>query len=258
MEIGAALRDARENRGLSLAEVSARTKIRIEQLRALEDNAFERLPERIFVRGFIRAYAREVGLDPESVVSHFHPEPAPVESADVAVAAGKPQAADVPPPRSTFEDARSGVVIPTAIRPWLAAAAVMVPLALYLLALPLIRRPAEPPQPHATQPPAAVREEPPPAPVATTGQALRVIIRVQRPCWVSATADDRRAIFRTMRPLESETIEVTNDLVLRLGDAGAVSLSIDGAASRPMGRSGQPVRTRITRDNYSDFLAAKE
>jgi len=74
MDIGATLRDARERHGLSLESVSVKTKIRVDQLRALEDNAFERLPAGIFARGSIRAYAREVGLDSEQIVSSYRAE----------------------------------------------------------------------------------------------------------------------------------------------------------------------------------------
>jgi transcriptional regulator with XRE-family HTH domain len=65
MDVGAALRDAREQRGLSLDQLSHATKISITILRAIEHNRMDKLPHRIFLRGFLRAYAGEVGLNPE-------------------------------------------------------------------------------------------------------------------------------------------------------------------------------------------------
>ncbi|HXH07271.1 MAG TPA: helix-turn-helix transcriptional regulator, partial [Vicinamibacterales bacterium] len=65
------LRQAREQAGLSLADLSARTKIRVSHLDAIERGAFDRLPGGIFTRGYLRAYAREVGLDPEAVVRDY-------------------------------------------------------------------------------------------------------------------------------------------------------------------------------------------
>lgn len=67
--IGQSLRKARENRGISLEEVSKATKIRTEYLVALEGDDFERLPNNVFSRGFVRAYAEVVGLDPEAAVA---------------------------------------------------------------------------------------------------------------------------------------------------------------------------------------------
>jgi hypothetical protein len=66
---GQTLREAREGRGISLEEVAQSTKIRLEYLAALEGDDFERLPHHTFSRGFVRAYAEVVGLDPETAVA---------------------------------------------------------------------------------------------------------------------------------------------------------------------------------------------
>jgi len=68
---GAVLRKARENLGLTLAEVSQRTRIRPQQLESIEAENFDRLPERVFVRGFVMSYARELQLDPERVWASY-------------------------------------------------------------------------------------------------------------------------------------------------------------------------------------------
>ena len=258
MDIGATLREARERRGLSLETVSLRTKIRIDLLRALEGSAFERLPEGIFVRGFVRAYAREVGLDPAEAVSWYQAElgdngAGMGRGPDAGTGVGALEPVSTPVPIPAAEPSS-----PTDLRPWVIAAAVLVPLAFYLLALPLLRTPSVPHPAAASgvQPGAAqvAPSEPPTAPVATTGKPLQVQIEVQRRCWVSATADGQRAVYRTMVPGEREAIVVVNDLSLRLGDAGALTYSIDGATGRSLGRSGQPLTVRMTRDNYREFL----
>jgi len=71
MDVGETLRMAREQRGLSLDVISQRTKIGTEKLRAIEENDIQRLPSGIFLRGFVRAYAREVGLDVEDTVNRY-------------------------------------------------------------------------------------------------------------------------------------------------------------------------------------------
>ena len=68
---GSKLRQAREARGISLREVAASTKISITALEGLERNDFMRIPGGIFRRAFIRAYALQVGLDPETTVKEF-------------------------------------------------------------------------------------------------------------------------------------------------------------------------------------------
>jgi cytoskeleton protein RodZ len=56
--VGATLREARENMGMSVEEVAIRLKFAPRQITALEEENFERLPELTFVRGFVRSYAR--------------------------------------------------------------------------------------------------------------------------------------------------------------------------------------------------------
>ena len=70
-DFGAELRHAREERGVSLRQISTATKISMSVLEALERNDFSRLPGGIFSRAFVRAFAVEVGLDPEDAVRDF-------------------------------------------------------------------------------------------------------------------------------------------------------------------------------------------
>ena len=65
------LRRAREERGLTLQDISASTKISTRSLQALEDERFDLLPGGIFNKGFVRAYARYVGLDEEKVLAEY-------------------------------------------------------------------------------------------------------------------------------------------------------------------------------------------
>lgn len=71
MEIGTRLREARERRGLTLRDIADVTKISIHTLEKLERNDTKRLPGGIFLRGYLRAFASQVGLDGEAVVTAF-------------------------------------------------------------------------------------------------------------------------------------------------------------------------------------------
>ncbi|MBZ5588504.1 MAG: helix-turn-helix domain-containing protein [Acidobacteriia bacterium] len=64
---GELLRRSREAKGLSLETLSHHTRIRTRLLESLEAERFDQLPERVFVRGFVLAVARELGLDAELV-----------------------------------------------------------------------------------------------------------------------------------------------------------------------------------------------
>src|SRR5262245_53783113 len=90
-DLGARLRHAREKQGASLTEIAARTKIAVASLEALERNEFGRLPGGIFGRSFVRAYASEIGLDPETVVEEFQKRLDEFERAAAARGAARPE-----------------------------------------------------------------------------------------------------------------------------------------------------------------------
>ena len=69
--VGARLREAREKRGVSLRQIASSTRISVMSLEALERSDLSRLPGGIFTRAFIRAYAQEVGLDPDRTIQEF-------------------------------------------------------------------------------------------------------------------------------------------------------------------------------------------
>ena len=70
-DFGAKLRNAREGRGISLRQIASSTRIPVAALEALERNDVSRLPAGVFSRGFVRSYAAEVGLDPDTVLNEF-------------------------------------------------------------------------------------------------------------------------------------------------------------------------------------------
>jgi cytoskeleton protein RodZ len=66
---GRMLADARADKKLSVAEVAQQLKLSTGQIEALEADAYDRLPGPVFVRGFVRNYARLLDLDGESLVA---------------------------------------------------------------------------------------------------------------------------------------------------------------------------------------------
>jgi cytoskeletal protein RodZ len=84
--IGQVLKHEREERRLSLEEVSSTTRIPRKALQSLEADRFDDLPSGVFVRGFIKAYASAVHIDAEDVLARFDEErpetlrPAPLAS----------------------------------------------------------------------------------------------------------------------------------------------------------------------------------
>lgn len=68
---GERMQREREMRGITLEEIAESTKIGTRSLRALEGEDFDKLPGGIFNKGFVRAYARYLGIDEEQAVADF-------------------------------------------------------------------------------------------------------------------------------------------------------------------------------------------
>jgi cytoskeleton protein RodZ len=71
LRIGEVLERARARRGLDIETVAARTKIRAKYLRALETEDWEALPSTAYAKGFLRTYARLLGLDADALVDEY-------------------------------------------------------------------------------------------------------------------------------------------------------------------------------------------
>jgi cytoskeletal protein RodZ len=72
--LGLRLRRAREAHKRSLREIALETKISVSALEALERGDYSRLPGGIFGRAIVRAYATQIGLEPEAIVDEFQAE----------------------------------------------------------------------------------------------------------------------------------------------------------------------------------------
>ena len=71
MSLGERFRAAREQRGLTLSDVAEHVRIRSVYLAAIEEENWKAIGAPVYTRGFLRTYARYLGLDPEEAVSEF-------------------------------------------------------------------------------------------------------------------------------------------------------------------------------------------
>lgn len=73
--LSAQLKQKRESLNLSLGDVSAATRIKVQYLQALEDGNLDALPSRVHARGFLRTYAEHLGIPPQSLLSLLDQQP---------------------------------------------------------------------------------------------------------------------------------------------------------------------------------------
>jgi cytoskeletal protein RodZ len=228
-------------------------------LEALERSDLSRLPGGIFTRAFIRAYAQEVGLDPDRTIHDFIAE----LPAEAAHATSHPVVME---DGQKLESDRRAVT--TAIR-------------LALISLPIIglvmyygtqRAPVElapASAPAVTAAPGAagpslplesvaVAAEPaPPAREALPAPASELAMEIspRSPCWVSVNADGERVFSGMMAAGEKHTVTAREQIVLNVGDAGAFVYTVNGRPGRALGAPGEVVSTRITLSNLNEFVS---
>jgi hypothetical protein len=131
------------------------------------------------------------------------------------------------------------------------------------------RQASNPPVPTDGASAADAPPTPPPQAAATTQEAsalssaatlengpLRVEFVPQGPCWLAVQVDGKRVFAQLLQAGDRQTFAITDEVVLRVGEPGAMSMSINGQPGRPLGRPGQPVTVRITKDNYRAFLSS--
>jgi cytoskeleton protein RodZ len=251
LDIGAELRAAREAKGLSLGTLAQRIRVQPRTLAAIELNDLSLLPPRPFGRGFVKAYAEEVDLDPDHTVhtffSQFPARPAP--------------------PASTRREIAATVLDPPSNWLGLASAATILILVV-AAAVVLGRRHESPPLTSAVgtsgsaataaavpQAAAPVTQPAEPAAAVPTVPAapLRFAFLVSRPCWVTAVADGQRAVYRIVYPDDPQVLNAHREIVIRFGDAGAVTWSINGRAGSSLGGNGAIRDVRITPENAANL-----
>ena len=69
--VGQYLRQQREAKAMSIEEVARATRVPMSSVERLESDQFDELPGEVFVRGFMKSYARAVGLDPDDVLARY-------------------------------------------------------------------------------------------------------------------------------------------------------------------------------------------
>jgi cytoskeleton protein RodZ len=283
---GERMQREREMRGITLEEISESTKISSRSLRALEEEEFDKLPGGIFNKGFVRAYARYVGIDEDQAVADFvvasggekeQPLPDPPEPRAVALG----QRAEGHPNWGAF--ALLVVLLATAV----GAAWKLGPSVFHRVSSALTARlnsePASPPAPPKVSPeraPSVSTTVPQPAPAAqkkpitrakpvavsaagpaTASQAASdaavvpsppppstfvVQIRATQDAWVQIVADGRLLSEGVLIPPAEKRVRAAKEVVIKTGNAAGVEVSFNGQPLPPLGEENQMATVTLT------------
>ena len=246
---GQALRDAREDLGVSLAEAARETRISRRYLEALENEDDSALPPAVYTRGFIRTYCQYLGLDPDSMLDVYGPRHAIENRVQI-----RPIPAEV------------GASRPISFRPALVLASAIVAslLVVYLYGqytslrenvnereqAPTTRAPtaqisvARTPSPSPTPPPASLSPaapSPSPAAPVVPDRGLIVEARVVERTWMEVWVDGQSVMAETVENGYTRSFRAEQQVRMRVGNAAGVQVAVNGTTQGPLGVRGQAV-----------------
>jgi cytoskeleton protein RodZ len=257
---GVRLKQEREQRGITLEEISATTKIGTRMLVALEQDHFDQLPGGIFNKGFIRAYARCLGLDEDQTI------------ADYLIASGNLPSEKEKDKRSDSVNESSFELQAEADRgqsnlPWGTFAILLLLVALGFAAWGFYSREASKNPRKTGAAPATMNVSPtgsasahlvaappasaPPVSAATViktsptslpppvPKPLSLRITLRSDSWLSVTSDGREILQGSFTAPTEKTIHASKEIVVKAGNVGALDFEFNGKTLPPQGPEGE-------------------
>ncbi len=228
--LGKYLKRERENRNVSLKEVSKQIKVREPLLKAVEEEERNLLPSATYVKGFLSAYAKYLGLDPNEIIRRYE-----AESKEEPIS--QPEA---PPQRRILGSPKYL---------WMAGGLIIVGfIVLYLILSP--PPPPVPPPPAEPVAKKAIPQGPPPSvsekPSALEEKGISLGIKTVERTWVEIRIDGQPAREATFQPGESFTYRGAERIELLVGNAGGLEMTFNERPLEKIGKSGEVVTVILT------------
>jgi transcriptional regulator with XRE-family HTH domain len=249
---GEELRREREIRGISLKEISDSTKISKRFLEAIERNDHRTLPAPVFTRGFVREYARYLGLNSDEIVTRYNyaaagddriEKSAHLERLVELQTTGREPLPKkgIPPPYARIDRSVYVLLIIIVALAGLTWWAVKHKQA---IAQAAGFESTVPPKPRRTRSPAAT-----PKLVTATSEApqmMRLSIDVTDDSWVTLDADGKTVINDELLHGQHRTVEAKDSFHFRtVGNAAGLRLALNDVPLPPLGRDGQVIHDRV-------------
>jgi len=242
---GASLRRERELRGVTLQEIAASTKIGVSMLKAIEDDRFDKLPQGLFVRGFVREYARFLALDEQKILTELSFHASQVPPADAPASEPEPH-----PGRLATRLVNGGIiagvfgiVVALILSPrfsWQTSTPPLLPAV--DAPSPAVSSAAAPTGTHVASNGGVLSNATPPPSSSVLPQPLQLTLTATEDCWIGLDVGGDRVENRVLKKGESFSIVARQNASLAVGNAGGLLVAIDRGPARPLGNRGEVKR----------------
>jgi len=274
---GESLKREREMRGVTLEEISAATRIATRFLKAIENEEWDQLPGGVFNRGFVRAVARYLGLDEESIVAEYTLVVG--DRPSVPVWTGSPPAVAPDQPWLAWIIATVVVLVLLAgswfgVRRFFVWRAKRSAQAAMVTAAPsptstdaTQQAPGDPnppdnatlpsggpDAPSGTSPSPADLTSPTPATSPSTDM-FELKVEADKRTKVVIVADKDVVFDGTMKAGENHFFSAADHFQVSAKDAGVLHLEVNGKALAPIGAAGHSGKITLTRDSLKGALS---
>jgi len=231
-ELGSRLREARCQQGLSLPEVSERTRISPRLLAAIEEVKVERLPESVYLKGLLRRYAEALGLNGAELAAEFPP--------GNLLFGITPSWHNIP--KSRGRSVYLYLIYVLTLMSSISGVSYLSQRSALQATAPSSPEPEEIAEaPKNSSAPPTVQVPPKPATPVSIRPAKPVVVDVtlKDNCWLRIVADGETTFEGTLQKGEQRTWEANEELVIRAGNAGGVEIAFNEQQAKPLGKLGQ-------------------
>lgn len=237
---GETLRQAREMANLTLEQVEDETKIRKYYLNALEEENFSALPARAYATGFVRKYSEFLGLNPDEMARSFRELSSgrmPEDEETRTIVAPKEESMMG---RFPMRNIAAGIIF-LIVALWAGNY-----LANYISQRsasnnPSTQQPAVSEKNHKTTKPST-----PSTPAPTKVSELKLSMKAAGDCWYLVTLDQGNPEEGIIKAGEEKTFTASNSLHVKLGNAGAVAVNLNGKDYGKLGGPGEVISRDFT------------
>ncbi len=258
--VGMILKEARQSKGLSLADVEKGTSIRSRYLEAVENDEYDKTPGEVFLKGIIRNYGNFLGLDGPELVDAYK-----ASSAGMAAEAVRSQGIrEVEKVRLNIQlkekrDIGSGTgrfeMPQLPVKQCLAGLAVVAVLAAGYFVIPAAIDYAKNMPKDAPKETQQVNTNTPAPAASAPLDKVTVEMEAEGACWLEVSADGKEIFAGMLQPKDKKSFEAKDKLIVKYGNIGVIKMKVNGEDVDLKGEHGVAVKT-YTRTNSAAEAAA--